>query len=166
MRIQIVILSSLAMLWGLTAWAIAGASPAFAVLPLLATALLIFAGWKMLPPAELDRDEARRIRRLVRLWSAVEIAAIVLVGVVLQRNHQLHLMPAAISIIVGLHFLPLARGIPQKCYYATMAGLVLMGLIAPLLPLRFEMLFPLLAGAVILWGSAAGIILSRQRMAG
>src|SRR3569832_141821 len=52
------------------------------------------------------------VRRLVRTWSAIEGAAMLAAIIVLANLGRQDAIPPVFAIIVGLHFLPLAKGIP------------------------------------------------------
>jgi hypothetical protein len=160
MRQQVLILSLFAMLWGLAALAVDGASSALLAAPVAVTAILIAAGWKILPPTNLAEAESKRIRLLVRRWSIVEVVCVAGAVYALRHVHAPELISAAIAIIVGLHFLPLARGIPERSYYVTGVALVAMGVLVPVLATGYlRLLLPLATGAIILWLSAVGVIL-------
>lgn len=166
MRNQVLILSVIAMLWGFAAVAVGGFSGAMFAIPVAVTAILIVAGWKILPPTSLTATENARLRRLVRTWSTVEAVLIVGAVIGLQNLHATDLIPAAIAIAVGLHFLPLAHGIPERFYYATGAALVAMGVIVPLLATGHQrMVVPLAGGAIILWLTAVAVLLRPRKQA-
>lgn len=98
------------------------------------------------------------VGRLLFIWSGLEVLALIVAGNVLVARHRLDLVLPVFAIIVGLHFLPLARGIPVRFYYATGLGLVVVGLAGIAAP-AFHL--PLVTGvlaAVILWFSAIGLI--------
>ena len=68
------------------------------------------------------------------------------------------------AIIVGLHFFPLARGIPVRIYHATGAGLLAVGAAGLLLPASDRPLVSGMGAALVLWGTALMIVLrSPQR---
>lgn len=79
-------------------------------------------------------SQGPHVRKLVGWWSAIEVVAIIGSANVLGHLHRSDLMFSSAAIIVGLHFFPLARGIPVRLYYAAGAGMVPAGLIALLLP--------------------------------
>ncbi len=54
----------------------------------------------------------------------IVIGAVVLI---LGATGRARLIPAAIAIMVGLHFLPIARGVPRSLNYATGAGMIAAG---------------------------------------
>ena len=53
--------------------------------------------------------------------------AIAPVALILANTGENRLIPAAIAIIVGLHFLPIARGTPRPLNYATGAAMIAAG---------------------------------------
>ena len=62
-----------------------------------------------LPRSEADPERARQVRRVFGRVNAVQWAAIMVTAVVLGRLHLDAYIPAAVTLIVGLHFFPLGR---------------------------------------------------------
>jgi hypothetical protein len=85
----------------------------------------------------------------------VEIAAIALVANLLPRFGLSHAVTPAIAIVVGLHFIPLARGIPFAGYYWTAAGVTAIGIIALFLPAPFHIAVAAFGSALVLWLTVA-----------
>jgi hypothetical protein len=112
----------------------------------------------------LSAAEQKRIGRLVGLASAAEgVAILVAVNVLINLGLGAYQLPV-IAMIVGLHFVPLARIPRAGLYYVTAASLVGLGVIGCLLP---EAVRPLIVGvgaAVICW-LTAGSVLARWRQA-
>jgi hypothetical protein len=166
--IGVVILCGFAVLWsaaGLTVLHV----------PLWVYGTLLFAGaamlWTCLCLAggrwpDATPEQARRTRRLVGIWSGVEFIAIAIAsGVLVWRRMPGEILPA-IAIVVGLHFIPLARGLPMPPYYATAAGLGAIGLMSFFLPKQLAWAVCGLGGAAIfcataVWASARS---PRRRM--
>lgn len=98
------------------------------------------------------------VGRLVGIWSAVEGVAIFVAVTICQNIGARDAVVPVIAIIVGLHFLPLARGIPVPLYYATGAALIVLGLGALLLPGNERMGVVGLSAAAILWLSCTLLI--------
>jgi hypothetical protein len=71
--------------------------------------------------------ESRRIGRLVGLWSGAEGLAILLAAIILGNLGEFSLFTPVLSVIVGAHFFPLARGIPMRLYYLTGGLLMVLG---------------------------------------
>ncbi|MEO5866700.1 MAG: hypothetical protein ABIS14_00780 [Sphingomonas sp.] len=95
----------------------------------------------------------RRIGRLLLIWTVAEFAAIAVMTTLLIRWHFDEAIAAAAVIIVGAHFLPLARGIPVPLYYATGAGMIAFGVIAMLLAPSFSFNVAVFGAAATLWAS-------------
>src|SRR5581483_5396712 len=82
-------------------------------------------GWRR--DAPVAHDEQRRRGRIVGIASAVEGLAILVAVNVLVNTGRRDLVAPAVAIIVGVHFLPLARWLPAPIYYLTAALLVGVG---------------------------------------
>ena len=102
-------------------------------------------------------EEEKRIGRLIATWSIFEgVAFFIGIYVLLVLRRPSDITPV-IAVIVGLHFLPLAHGIPMRIYYATGAALVLTGAVALCLPVAAHGPVACLASGIILWASSAAI---------
>lgn len=161
MRNGLWVLNVFAAIWGL-AGIVVGHWPLWlTILPLALSAAILFAASRLkLGPN--DPAARARIGRLVGIWSAVEGVAIFVTANVLINLHRPTALMPAIAIIVGLHFLPLARGIPVRLYYATGAALIALGLAALSLPPFGRALVTGLGAALIMWTSAI-VLLRRGR---
>lgn len=113
------------------AWWIAGATQPAAFVPIvllgvLATAALLWFGWRQLP----DDGEAELFRAAIpryNLLNLMQVAGIAVVVVLLGRVLGVPwLIPGAIAVINGLHFLPLGRWFRQPAY--ARLGLVITGI--------------------------------------
>jgi hypothetical protein len=149
------------------AWAGAGllvaGYPAVALIaPLAVSAALLLWAYKE-PSAAAGMSP--QVRKVIVRWSLVEAGAIALASNLLSRMHRTDGMFSAVAVIVGLHFFPLARGIPVRQYYATGAALILVGLGGMLLPAPERPISIGLSAAVILWGTAAWRLLEGRRAA-
>jgi hypothetical protein len=109
--------------------------------------------WRAVEP-----ERQKRIGRVVGIWSGVEGVAMFVTANVLINLHLRDAIMPAFAIIVGAHFLPLARGIPMRIYYATGAALIVVGAIALLAPPFHPLLATGLVAGVILWVSAILLI--------
>ena len=161
MRVAIIVLNVFAAIWGAAAILSAGYPRWLIAAPILLSVLLT--AWSGRALAHLGpRPDAARIGRLVGIWSAVEGIAIFAAANLLMNVGMADAIGPAIAIIVGLHFFPLAYGIPARIYYLTGGAMVLAGAAALLLsgPERL----PAAGGvaAIILWASAAAIILRNR----
>ena len=109
-----------------------------------------------LPPSTLDPEEQRRAGRTFGRVNAVQWAAIVLIAVVLGRLHLDAYTPAAVTVVVGLHFFPLARLFRSPQHHVTGAALVLWGAVCLLLVPRDVLQSTSAFGTgAILWTAAA-----------
>ena len=109
-----------------------------------------------LPPTRLDPEEQRRAGRTFGRVNAVQWAAIVLIAVVLGRLHLDAYTPAAVTVVVGLHFFPLARLFRSPQHHVTGAALVLWGAVCLLLVPRDVLQSTSAFGTgAILWTAAA-----------
>ena len=139
-----------------TGWASAGLlgagyPPVTIVLPVLISAALLI--WAYATPSTAGALGSHT-RRLLARWSLVEGLAIVVAVNLLHRTHQADATFSVVAMIVGLHFLPLARQIPVQLYYLTAAGLVLCGAAGMLLPAGQRPLAVGLGAAGVLWATA------------
>jgi hypothetical protein len=105
-----------------------------------------------------------RFSRQFRIISFFEGSACGLVVLLALRFHRLDLLAAGISLVVGLHFFPLARLFQFPAYYAAGAAIVLSDVLSMVL-LRAESI-TLVAGAAtgaVLWITAIyTLLLSRK----
>jgi hypothetical protein len=105
------------------------------------------------------------IGRLVGIWSAVEGVAILLAVNLCRNLGAPDAVIPAIAIIVGLHFFPLARGIPVRLYYLTGTAMVAVGAAALLVPMPGRLLATGLGCAAVLWLSCGVLVLRAPRRA-
>jgi hypothetical protein len=153
MRFGIGVLCVFAAIWGVAGVLVDKMPAAWTALP-IAVSLTVLAYALRHPDS---RAEPRpHVGRLVGIWSGIEgVAMFVAANVLIATHHREALMPA-FAIIVGAHFLPLARGIPVRLYYLTGAALVAVGIAGLLAPLQVP-LFVGASAAVILWASAIAL---------
>jgi hypothetical protein len=98
------------------------------VFPVVVTGAIVAAALqRSRADARVPNEEDSRRGRLVGIASAVEGVAILVAINVLARLNRPDLAVSAVAIIVGLHFLPLARWLPAPFYYATSALLIALG---------------------------------------
>jgi hypothetical protein len=110
------------------------------------------------------KDEARRIGRLVGLASFAEVVAIVMGVQMLARARRADLIVCLITVVVGLHFLPLARWMPMPKYYVSGLALVIAGCIGVVIPAEHRVLFVAGTASAILWLTALSIVLAVPAM--
>ena len=130
----IIVLSLFAAAWCAAGLSAIGAPPAAAAVPAAVALLLVYVAARLLKDFQQDPEEKRRSSRLVGLWTAVELAAMAAAAVVLINRHELDLLVPVGAAIVGLHFLPLAAGMPRLSYWFTGVGLILAAAAGVVLP--------------------------------
>jgi len=129
---------------------------------LVAGAVLLRRRSAALPPSTLDPEEQRRAGRTFGRVNAVQWAAIVLIAVVLGRLHLDAYTPAAVTVVVGMHFFPLARLFRSPQHHVTGAALVLWGAVCLLLVPRDVLQSTTAFGTgAVLW-TAAAVTLARS----
>lgn len=156
MRGGIWVLTIFAAIWGALGVIDIGLSPVLAVVPVGISAALLFWATRQVP-APIDDAAQARIGRVVGRWSAVEGLAIVAVVIICQNIGAADAIVPVIAIIVGLHFLPLARGIPVPFYYATGVAMVATGGAALLLSEPARIGVTGFGSAIILWVSCVAL---------
>lgn len=105
------------------------------------------------------------VGRVVGLWSSIEVVALLVTANVLRDLHRDDLAFPLCAIIVGLHFFPLARGIPVRLYHGTGAGLVLAGVVGLILPASERPMAVGMTAALILWATAVLVALRAKQVA-
>jgi hypothetical protein len=111
--------------------------------------------------------EGRRRARMFNLVNAAQWSVIVVVALVLsQTGHATLILPAAI-LIIGLHFLPLARLFAYPPHYLTGAAMMVLACVYPLMaPEGPESDVGALGAGLILWLSALWAISPFSRIRG
>ena len=103
--------------------------------------------------------ERSRQGRLVGLASGAEGLAILVAVNVLVNIRKPDFIAPAVAMIVGLHFLPLARWLPARLYYATCALLVALGVAGFMIAdARQRALVVCLGAACVLWLTSAIVL--------
>lgn len=108
--------------WVVGARATGRTSTTFYAIPAVITLALLAAAFRTRAiddPADAAGESRRG--RLVAIWSAIEGALILIAVNVLNNIGKSEYVSTAIAAIVGLHFVPLARSLPARRYYATAA---------------------------------------------
>ena len=155
-RIALLVLNVFAALWAWIGLKLSGVVPAFTLLPFAVSLVLLAYGWR---GAGSIPGGGSRAGKVVGLWSAIEVVALLIAANVLEHFHRPDLMLPIGAAIVGLHFFPLARGIPVKLYYATGGGLLLAAVVGFLVPVADRALVVGMGAAVVLWATALLIVL-------
>ena len=159
MRIGLYVLCVFAAAWGCVALYALGAPPWSRIAPpLVSLAIAGFAAPRVLASRDRGPDEARRIRRLVMLWSALEVAAMLLaVNILPILGLERQVVPAA-SLCVALHFFPLGWGLPYRPYVMTGSAMTATSVAAMALPGVWPTAASAAGGAVVLWASALWMV--------
>ena len=113
--------------WVAGIWAFGHSSALMYAIGGLLSAALIVAGSRV--RGTLSPQEQSRRRRLVGIASGAEGVLLFLsTNILLNTGESSSIAPVA-AIIVGLHFLPLARWMPAPLYYLSAALLVALGVV-------------------------------------
>jgi hypothetical protein len=110
-------------------------------------------------------QDGRHVGRVVGLWSAIEAVAIIAAVNIVPALGYPRLVGPAVGVVVGLHFLPLARGIPSKPYYVTGLAMVATSLAACALPGSWPQIAAGAAAALNLWLTALALPMTRRQPA-
>ena len=149
-----IIMSFFATIWWIVGALNSGWSPIVSFGIPIAIFVFLFAIRKKqnITPTELSEQEGRRIGRLVGIASGTEGIIIFVVVNILANIGKSDLLSPIIAIIVGLHFIPLARWIPAKLYYYTALVLVVVGTIGLIISDSIlRMKIACLGSALTLW---------------
>ena len=141
-----------------------GSAPLY-VLGLLIAAALTFAAMRSANPATTPEEESRR-GRLVGIASAIEGVLILIAVNVLRNIGKAGFVAPAVAVIVGLHFVPLARWLPASLYYGTALLLIVVGGVGYTVPDDHgRLLLVSFASAAVLWLTAATVLLGMRSSA-
>ena len=165
---------------GLT-WAgsASGALRAVVAVPLLAVAVACSAALLVgasrlrhaataLPDQASSGPDLTKSRRQFSMVMAGEVAAILVAASVLGRSDNAEWIPATICLVVGLHFIPLARLFRVPLYYATAVALCLVAATTMVLgaagaPESLWRLLPGIGVALVLWVTGATLLARSTR---
>ena len=156
MRVVLIVLTAFAAAWAWAALRLSGGAPALILIPILLSLALVAAGWR---GSRSIRSGGPRVGKLVALWSTIEVVALLVAANAVQYLDRGDLLFPAAAIIVGLHFFPLARGIPVRLYYATGAGFLAAGLGGLLVPAAQRPMAVGASAALVLWATALVVVL-------
>lgn len=149
-----------------TGWASAGLlavgySPLTCLLPALISSTILLRAYSL---PSTGGELGSHTRKVLARWSLVEGLAIVLAVNLLHRTHHPDAAFSVVAAIVGVHFLPLARSIPERLYFLTAAGLVLIGATGMLVPTDERPLFVGIGAAAVLWATAVYRLTKARRL--
>jgi len=156
-----VIMSFFATIWWLVGVKVSGhGSLAMYAIPVTVTAGMVLLAWRRWgDPSSSSAAERGRQGRLVGIASGIEGLAIFLAVNVLENVERRDLAAPVIAVIVGLHFLPLARWLPARPYYLTGAVLVALGLAGlGVSDPATRLLSVSIAAACVLWITSAAVL--------
>jgi hypothetical protein len=159
-RIALMVLNLFAALWAWAGLHFSGVSRVISLLPIAVSLAVLASGWR---GAGMVPARGSRVGKVVAIWSSIEGIALFVTANVLVKVHRPDLMLPLGAIVVGLHFFPLARGIPVRLYYATAAGLVIVGIGAVIVPAADRAMMAGMGAAVVLWATALAIVLRLPR---
>ena len=134
-------------------------SPAlYAIPPAIAGAIIALAARRRSRSARPLAAERPRVGRVVGIASGVEGVAILLaVRILVSTGHPSFIAPV-VAIIVGLHFVPLARGLRAPLYYVACVLLVAVGAAGfGIADANRRLLFVCFGAAAVLWGIALAV---------
>jgi hypothetical protein len=120
--------------------------------PVVSLLLLAFAVPKVRAAAWPMPDNARR---LVAIWSSIEVAAMAALAVLLKRAGHVDAIAPVMAMIVGAHMLPLAYGLKARFQCYAGFALIAAGLGGFALAGIERTVVTAFACAAILWGSVA-----------
>ena len=122
-------------------------------IPLVVTGLIVIVSLRSNDrSAQVSPEERARRGRLVGIASGAEGLAIFVAANVMGNIGRSDYTGPVIAIIVGLHFLPLARLLPAGLYYGTSALLIVLGVCGFLIRRPEQRLLIVSVGAAcVLW---------------
>lgn len=160
----IIVLSAFAAIWWIIGAAQFGRSSLLmSAVGILISGLMVALAWRR-GGRSASRQERKRRGRIVGIASAVEGVAIFAAAKVLVNLGRRDLIAPTVAIIVGLHFLPLARWFPAPIYYLTAALLVAIGMAGAVVQdLPARILTVCIGAAAVLWLSCGVVLLRADR---
>ena len=148
-----------ALWWVLGIWASGQTSVYLYLLPLFISAAVILLAMRVRDKVDVSPQEVARRKRLIILASAAEGFLLFVAVNALVNTGLGNLVPPAGAIIVGLHFVPLARWLPAPIYYGTGISLVVLGVVGCAIPGAGPCaLFVCLGSACVLWLTSAVVL--------
>jgi hypothetical protein len=128
MRIVAMVTSVFATAWWTAGiWASHASAPLYCV-PLVVSAVIIGTAFRQKRNIAAPIAAGRRIGRVVGIASAGEGIAILAAFAFLPNMQQIDFVVSVYAVIVGLHFIPLARWLPARVHYVTAALLIGLGI--------------------------------------
>ncbi|MBC7500785.1 MAG: hypothetical protein H7315_09850 [Herminiimonas sp.] len=154
-----IILSVFGAVWAILGLYLSSASPATWLGPVAIGVILIsVVVWRSRGLTPPPPAEGKRIGKLVGIWSGIEGVAIFISINFCANLGRPDLILAAICLIVGLHFFPLARSLPVPLYYWSCALLSVLGLAGLLASSLVSPPVVAFGAALILWVTVVRIL--------
>lgn len=151
-----------AAVWWVIGLSAGGAAPALYSVAVIISAALIVVALRR-PGEAASRIDRKHIGRVVGIASTIEGLLILLAAIVLANLDASDLLIPIIAIIVGAHFIPLARWLPAPLYYWTGAVLIALGAIGIWLPAAQRGIAVGVGAACILWVTTLIVLLRPRR---
>jgi hypothetical protein len=123
--------------------------------PIVSVAMMLFARRRLKDVAPASADWIARRRRIIGLAVAGEGVAIAVVSHLLVKAGLVAFVVPAVAVIVGLHFLPLAKLLKVKIYYVAGVLITLAGVAGLMVDAPHRALVTGLSSAVLLWLTCA-----------
>ena len=111
-----------------------------------------------LPPLYTDTERAKTTKRIgkVNMWQWLAVGGAVLL---LNILHEPIYIPYAVVIIVGLHFIPLAKALHCPAYFVSGLSLAALGLLACVATLGgHDASLATAATGLLLWGTTLAVV--------
>jgi hypothetical protein len=122
-----------------------------AIGPVVSVAMILFARRRLKNAPPVPEASAARRGRIIGWALAGEGAAIALTSHLLVKAGLAAFIVPAVAIIVGLHFLPLAKLLPVKIYYVAGVLITLAGVAGLVVDAPHRVVITGLSAAVLLW---------------
>lgn len=123
--------------------------------PVFSAAMIFAASARLKAAPKPDPAERKRIGRIIGLASSGEGVAILVANILLANLGLSAYFASALAVIVGLHFLPLAKLLPVRIYYATALLLVLVGVAGLAIDPAYRPMATSIMAAIVLWLTCA-----------
>uniref|UniRef100_B0SUN6 Uncharacterized protein n=1 Tax=Caulobacter sp. (strain K31) TaxID=366602 RepID=B0SUN6_CAUSK len=152
----IVIMAGFAAVWWIGG-GVVGHAPVGMILagPVFSAALIFAASARLKAAPKPEPAERKRVGRIIGLASGGEGVAILVANILLANLGLSAYFIPALAVIVGLHFLPLAKFLPARIYYATALLLVLVGVAGLAIDAAHRPMATSMMAAIVLWLTCA-----------
>jgi hypothetical protein len=159
-----IVMSAFGAIWFAVGVAAAKTSPILYGIALSVPAIVIVLALRQhsrLP--QRSEEESRRVGRLIGIVSGIEGGAIFVGALVLANTGQRGFIAPMVAMVVGAHFVPLARALPARSYYGTAAILVAIGIAGCFVGGdRMRVFLVCMGAASTLWLTSIGVLLRAE----